>query len=474
MENDIPPEFHYTRKFLTSLLFNRACAIFSPMRYKQIWTQKFTFICTFFCWIMSSVVAYCMGKMDCKKLFPRIKISSAIKLPLHAEVKQLLQNRNEDDEQLFQAEARSLRSRLINVINLLDRQNTKWAKYIADQPTPAERETANQEYLAQTEQDDSFTAALDRGREALESLEAEIRDELSTATGATTPPNGDLIQPNQEDQHFLSDDLSSLNLHPNRRQVQAPTAQAQVRLPTMQMIYFDGSPQNWSAFYEMFTSTIGNQPIGDVQKLLYLLSLLQGEAKASIQGFAVSSANYPIVLQYLKDRFGQTKVLAETLQAELITMPSAKETIDSLRKTSEAIERICRQLKQLGHSDEHPLMSTTIKSKFPKQILLKIAEKEAHLGIKFTVSQLRDNLQQVISIKAEVQRSTQLLKEDSSSTSKPEKKARPTEQTRAFSVTTKAENKPKNKCFLCDAGIHWVSDCKTVSSPEDRRKRLAT
>uniref|UniRef100_A0A915E0Y2 Uncharacterized protein n=1 Tax=Ditylenchus dipsaci TaxID=166011 RepID=A0A915E0Y2_9BILA len=214
-----------------------------------------------------------------------------------AEVEQLLQNRNDDDEQLVQAEARSLRSKLINVIYLLDRQNAK---------------AANREYLAQTEQEDSFTAALDIGREALESLETEIGDELSTATGATTAPNGDLIPPNQDDQHFLSDDLSSCNLHPHRRQVRTPTTQADVRLPTMQMINFDGNPQNWSAFYEMFKCTIGNQPINDVQKLLYLLSLLQGEAKTSVQGFAVSSANYGIVLQYLKElpkRYRQSSLL---------------------------------------------------------------------------------------------------------------------------------------------------------------------
>ncbi|KAI1700028.1 phlebovirus glycoprotein g2 domain-containing protein [Ditylenchus destructor] len=176
--------------------------------------------------------------------------------------------------------------------------------------------------------------------------------------------------------------------------------------------------------------------------------------------------------------------LAEDLQAALIMLPKASDTTASLRATSEAIERICRQLKSLGQSEDHPILTTTIKSKLPTSVLTKLVENERRAGKKWNATELRQGLQDILAVKEEVQRTAQAMKsstEDHKKEKRPEKsrKREQTESTRAFPVTqkqkppAKASNVPKAKCFLCEDGFHWAADCKKFARREDRVKRLA-
>ncbi|KAI1697100.1 phlebovirus glycoprotein g2 domain-containing protein [Ditylenchus destructor] len=186
----------------------------------------------------------------------------------------------------------------------------------------------------------------------------------------------------------------------------------------------------------------------------------------------------------LKARYGNKSALAEDLQAALIMLPKASDTTASLRATSEAIERICRQLKSLGQSEDHPILTTTIKSKLPTSVLTKLVENERRAGKKWNATELRQGLQDILAVKEEVQRTAQAMK---SSTDEHKKEKRPeksrkreqTESTRAFPVTQKQKppakhsDVPKAKCFLCEDGFHWAADCKKFARREDRVKRLA-
>ncbi|KAI1712233.1 putative peptidase (DUF1758) domain-containing protein [Ditylenchus destructor] len=165
-------------------------------------------------------------------------------------------------------------------------------------------------------------------------------------------------------------------------------------------------------------------------------------------------------------------------------LPKASDATTSLRATSDAIERICRQLKSLGQSDDHPIVTTTIKSKLPTSVLTKLVEKEHAAGKKWNASELRQGLQNILAVKEEVQRTTQSMKsnpaEDHKKVKRSEQSHRSeqTETTRAFAVTQKQmlpvnSHSPKSECFLCEEGFHWAADCKKFPRREDRVKRLA-
>ncbi|XP_033178843.1 uncharacterized protein LOC117152163 [Bombus impatiens] len=78
-----------------------------------------------------------------------------------------------------------------------------------------------------------------------------------------------------------------------------PTTFPEVRLPQ-----FDGALENWTYFYDTFSSTVDrNESLTKVQKFQYLRSSITGRAAQSIQSLQLTEANYPIALDTLKDKF---------------------------------------------------------------------------------------------------------------------------------------------------------------------------
>jgi hypothetical protein len=138
---------------------------------------------------------------------------------------------------------------------------------------------------------------------------------------------------------------------------------AEVRLPKLTFPECSGDPLKWQPFWQCFSTAVDRQQIANVTKLTYLVQSLKDSAARAVEGYAVISDNYPIVVEVLKKRFGDTEVVAEALEAELINLPQSGDSISALRSTSEATERICRQFSQLGKDENSPLFITTAKSK---------------------------------------------------------------------------------------------------------------
>ncbi|KAI1712841.1 pao retrotransposon peptidase domain-containing protein [Ditylenchus destructor] len=443
----------------------------------------------------------------------------------------LLDNRPEDEDQhLFLRDARLLKTRLVNVIALLSEQNNRWQQYIAGLPT-AEKAAANQEYSDFDTGEDAFTIVLDHGREALDTLQAAIDDETSqTATEqllqniTATIPNRHT--PTNRTASLLSEDLGPLPQNPtysapqpnqtneglfqspanynrglfqptNERsgglfQLPANESDNLFQLPPIKMLRFNGNRADWASFWDMFNVGVHSRMMPRIEKYTRLLSLLYGEAEQLVKGYPYSAEAYPLVIDALKEEYGQTSVLAENLQAELMTMPQAQDNAESLKKTSQAIDRICRQMKLLGHSDEHPLLATTIKAKFPRSVVTKVVDKHILSATPPSVAQLRQDIKLIIASREEVQRTLHAMKPEQPKKDEPrrpelKRATRSTEQARAFSVTEKKNGKPASKtvsttqqkdgkppkCFLCDKGLHWARECLVYTTPDDRCKKFA-
>ncbi|KAI1696243.1 Zinc knuckle family protein [Ditylenchus destructor] len=244
-------------------------------------------------------------------------------------------------------------------------------------------------------------------------------------------------------------------------------------LPPIKMLRFNGNRADWESFWDMFNVGVHSRKMPRIEKYTRLLSLLYGEAEQPVKGYPYSAEAYPLVIDALKEKYRQTSVLVENLQAELMTMPQAQDNAESLKKTSQAIDRICRQMKLLGHSDEHPLLATTIKAKFPRSVVTK-------------------DIKLIIASREEVQRTLHAMKPEQPKKDEPRRPelkrvTRSSEQARAFSVTEKKNGKPASKtvsttqqkdgkppkCFLCDKGLHWARECLVYTTPDDRCKKFA-
>nr|XP_033199432.1 uncharacterized protein LOC117161804 [Bombus vancouverensis nearcticus] len=78
-----------------------------------------------------------------------------------------------------------------------------------------------------------------------------------------------------------------------------PTTVPEVRVPQ-----FDGALENWTYFYDTFSSIVDrNESLTNVQKFQHLRSSISGRAAQSIQTLELTEANYSIALDTLKDKF---------------------------------------------------------------------------------------------------------------------------------------------------------------------------
>jgi uncharacterized membrane protein YgcG len=77
-----------------------------------------------------------------------------------------------------------------------------------------------------------------------------------------------------------------------------------LKFPDIKLPKFDGTLEEWTSFYETFSSVIDqNKILSPVQKFLYLRTSLVGQAARSIQLLDLTASNYPIAMDVLKERF---------------------------------------------------------------------------------------------------------------------------------------------------------------------------
>ncbi|XP_033348712.1 uncharacterized protein LOC117232989 [Bombus vosnesenskii] len=75
-------------------------------------------------------------------------------------------------------------------------------------------------------------------------------------------------------------------------------------VPEVRVLQFDGALENWTYFYDTFSSIVDrNEGLTNVQKFQHLRSSITGRAAQSIQSLELTEANYPIALDTLKDKF---------------------------------------------------------------------------------------------------------------------------------------------------------------------------
>lgn len=86
---------------------------------------------------------------------------------------------------------------------------------------------------------------------------------------------------------------------------QNPTAIASVaKLPEIVINPFSGDFSEWNSFYELFENLIiKNSCLSDVQKFVYLKSYLKGEPLALINSLQLSSNNFQVAVNTLKERY---------------------------------------------------------------------------------------------------------------------------------------------------------------------------
>lgn len=245
------------------------------------------------------------------------------------------------------------------------------------------------------------------------------------------------------------------------------TTQKQItaRLPKLQMLRFNGKLQEWQEFWDSYESTIHkNEALANVDKFKYLKGLLDGPAKATVAGFALTSANYDAAVKTLLERYGRDEAIQQSHIKDLMEIEPVYNDADStrLRRFFQACESHYRGLQALEVNENtySCIVVPRLLEKLPSQLRLTITR-----GQKFRLWKMKDLIHQ---LKNEIE-----LREDHDAMKqiKPENK-RQYGQPRASASALLSSNKPfTKKCVYC-WGHHEEEDCANMNTAKERRELL--
>ena len=142
----------------------------------------------------------------------------------------------------------------------------------------------------------------------------------------------------------------------------------QVRLPQIELPKFGGDVVEWSTFWDQFNATVDQSDLATVSKLVYLRSLLYGEAKQAIDGLAVTATNYEVACKILKARFARpAKVIFAHIE-KLLKMGSGSD----LKSVQDELLVHIRSLERLGVGGEQygVILTPLVLSRLPEDFRL--------------------------------------------------------------------------------------------------------
>ena len=155
------------------------------------------------------------------------------------------------------------------------------------------------------------------------------------------------------------------------------------RLPKINLPIFKGDVTEWNTFFDQFKVLIHETELPDISKFTYLQASLRDEAKAVIQGLAITSLNYQIAINALQERFGRKqRIIAAHVDALLnISIPCSMNT-KSLWNFLDEIQGRVRALEALGIGSEQygVLLSPMVLSRLPQEIKLEFGRGDDNDG----------------------------------------------------------------------------------------------
>ena len=106
-----------------------------------------------------------------------------------------------------------------------------------------------------------------------------------------------------------------------------------IRLPKLQLKKFSGDPKLWQEWWDSFEATVHvNVRISDVEfKFTYLRSLLEEAAHSAIAGLQLTSTNYTVAIDLLKERFAQKQTIINSHMDALLKVQGVS-SISEMKK----------------------------------------------------------------------------------------------------------------------------------------------
>ncbi|KAI1691062.1 pao retrotransposon peptidase domain-containing protein [Ditylenchus destructor] len=238
-----------------------------------------------------------------------------------------------------------------------------------------------------------------------------------------------------------------------------PKGTANVHLPKLQPIQFDGNPANWPRFLEYFESTIDKSGLDNIEKLSYLVSMVQNEAQRFVSGYSISGDNYPIVMQALKDRFGSSSIIVDQLIRELNSLSITGSTPQALKNYVIDVERIRLQLLQQKVDVGSEQFLHLVESKLPRRILEKVIDFKRR-ETNWSPEKLCETLYNMVKDMEELNQK------------QPPSTRTHTNQGSTLITHGKQSNRQRLPCLFCSLTNHTSRQCRKFNTNYKRTERI--
>ena len=141
---------------------------------------------------------------------------------------------------------------------------------------------------------------------------------------------------------------------------------------------FSGDRLKWVEFDSIFTSLIINGTgFSDIDKLHYLKSNIEGEAAKVIAGLEITGENFKAAYDLLKERYGDSQVIIETLFRSISNVKAPGSSLSDLRDFYDSIECSFRSLEARKVNVNNNFgFCVSIKDKLPYNVRLKLEERK--------------------------------------------------------------------------------------------------
>ena len=99
----------------------------------------------------------------------------------------------------------------------------------------------------------------------------------------------------------------------------------------MKLLPFDGVLEKFTPFWQIFHELVHRRAMSEMEKLSHLASALQGDAKQLLAGQQLSGDNYEDLIEGMKRKYGQKRLLLNSLLRTLFKKPQATQMTEARR-----------------------------------------------------------------------------------------------------------------------------------------------
>lgn len=208
--------------------------------------------------------------------------------------------------------------------------------------------------------------------------------------------------------------------------------------------------------------------IDNIFKLNYLLDALQGEAKESVKQFEISDSTYPLVIEHLKEKYGDRQALVDQLLNKLHTTRARSSDLQAQELLCEQLYTITSQLQVKGEHIDNSFLQKQLLNKFSTDVqrhILRQKVRNEHEGTWDTIMLLTTAKEYV---KSELRIARQIQRGSGDAQKRNKEEAAP---------TTKKGNQERYRsspCFYCKIEGHKPRYCPEASTTDQRLQIMKT